>query len=104
MLIQIPRASSGFTHPFSSEITSREAYLKRRDTLRLLAGGAAGTLLSSFAVREALAATAAPGKLKALASMPSKVAGATTVEKITDYKDASTYNNYYEFGLSLIHI
>jgi methionine sulfoxide reductase catalytic subunit len=98
MLIQTSRAGSGFMHPFSSEITSREAYLKRRDTLRLLAGCAAGSVLSVFAAREALAATAAPGKLKALASTPSKVAGAMTVEKITDYKDASTYNNYYEFG------
>jgi methionine sulfoxide reductase catalytic subunit len=98
MLIQTSGGRSGHVHPFSSEITSREAYLKRRDTMRLLAGGAAGTLLSGFVAHEALAATAAPGKLKALASSPSKVAGAMTVEKITDYKDASTYNNYYEFG------
>jgi methionine sulfoxide reductase catalytic subunit len=99
MLIQTSSARSGYVHPFSSEITSREAYLKRRDTMRLLAGGAAGTLLlPGFVTREALAAIAAPGKLKALASSPSKVAGAMTVEKITDYKDASTYNNYYEFG------
>jgi methionine sulfoxide reductase catalytic subunit len=28
----------------------------------------------------------------------SSIAGAITVEKVTDYKDASTYNNYYEFG------
>jgi hypothetical protein len=26
------------------------------------------------------------------------VAGAVTMEKITEYKDASSYNNYYEFG------
>jgi sulfoxide reductase catalytic subunit YedY len=26
------------------------------------------------------------------------VAGAVTMDKLTDYKDASTYNNFYEFG------
>ena len=39
-----------------------------------------------------------PGKLAALASTKSAVAGAVTMEKLTDYKDASTYNNFYEFG------
>ncbi|RYY96862.1 MAG: protein-methionine-sulfoxide reductase catalytic subunit MsrP, partial [Comamonadaceae bacterium] len=29
---------------------------------------------------------------------PSKVPGAQTMEKLTDYKDASSYNNFYEFG------
>jgi sulfoxide reductase catalytic subunit YedY len=27
-----------------------------------------------------------------------RVPGAMTMEKSTDYKDASTYNNFYEFG------
>jgi sulfoxide reductase catalytic subunit YedY len=40
-----------------------------------------------------------PGKLAALAGGKSAVAGAVTMEKITDYKDATTYNNYYEFGV-----
>jgi methionine sulfoxide reductase catalytic subunit len=96
MLIQT--RSSGFIHPFSSEITSEADYKRRRQLLKLFANGAAGALLASFASREAFAAVAAPGKHKAIASMPSKVAGASTMEKITDYKDASTYNNYYEFG------
>ena len=39
-----------------------------------------------------------PGKLAALPSGKSAVAGAVTMEKLTDYKDASTYNNFYEFG------
>jgi sulfoxide reductase catalytic subunit YedY len=66
--------------------------------LKLFASGAAGTALAAFASREALAAVTAPGKHKALASMPSKVAGANTMEALTTYQDASTYNNYYEFG------
>ncbi|MEN9586926.1 MAG: hypothetical protein RIT15_501 [Pseudomonadota bacterium] len=99
MLIQTHSTrSSGFIHPFSSEITSESDYRGRRQLLKLFASGAAGSALASFASRKALAATTAPGKLKALASTPSKLAGAMTMEKVTDYKDASTYNNYYEFG------
>lgn len=96
MLIQTTTA--GFTHPKPSEITSLADYQNRRGLLKLFAGGAAGAALASFAAREALANAVAPGKLKALAGTPSKVLGAMTVEKLTDYKDASTYNNYYEFG------
>ncbi len=96
MLIQ--SAASGFIHPFSSDITSKADYQERRKLLKLFASGVAGSTLASFASREAFASVQAPGKLKALASMPSKVAGAMTMEKVTDYKDASTYNNYYEFG------
>jgi sulfoxide reductase catalytic subunit YedY len=90
----------GFHHPLGSEITSRAAYEGRRDMLRLMAAGAAGTVLATWAGRQALAqsATVRPGKLAALPSVASKVAGAVTMEKLTDYKDASTYNNFYEFG------
>jgi methionine sulfoxide reductase catalytic subunit len=40
----------------------------------------------------------APGKLSPLVGGPSRVSGANTMEKITSYADASSYNNYYEFG------
>jgi sulfoxide reductase catalytic subunit YedY len=43
-------------------------------------------------------AMTAPGKHAALAGAKSAVAGAVTMDKLTDYKDASTYNNFYEFG------
>jgi len=90
----------GFHHPLGSEITSRSAYEGRREMLRLMAAGAAGTALATWAGRQALAqsATVRPGKLAALPSVASKVSGAVTMEKLTDYKDASTYNNFYEFG------
>jgi sulfoxide reductase catalytic subunit YedY len=39
-----------------------------------------------------------PGKLTPLPAVRSSVVGAATMEKVTDYKDASTYNNFYEFG------
>jgi sulfoxide reductase catalytic subunit YedY len=43
-------------------------------------------------------AMTAPGKHAALVGAKSNVAGAVTMDKLTDYKDASTYNNFYEFG------
>lgn len=89
---------SGFVHPLSSEITPRRAYEGRRDMLRLLAAGAAGAALASWAARDAWGQAAPPGRLPALKGAPSQVAGAQTMEKLTDYKDATTYNNYYEFG------
>ena len=88
----------GFNHPLGSEITPREAYAGRRDMLRLMAGGAAGAALAGWAARDAWAQTARPPKLAALPGAKSNVAGAVVMDKITDYKDASSYNNFYEFG------
>lgn len=88
----------GFEHPHASEITPRALYESRRDWLKLMAAGAAGSALAGWAARDALAQTTRPGKLAPLPGAPSKVAGAMTMEKLTDYKDASTYNNFYEFG------
>src|SRR5689334_8259807 len=88
----------GFLHPTSSDITPRGAYEGRRDILKLLAGGVAGAALASWAARDALAQATAPGKLAALKGAKSNVPGAQTMEKLTDYKDASSYNNFYEFG------
>ena len=92
---------SGFHHPVGSEITSQAAYRERRQLLKLLATGSAGAVMAAWAGREAWAqgaGTARPGKLAALAGAKSAVAGAITMDKLTDYKDASTYNNFYEFG------
>jgi len=89
---------NGFDHPQSSDITPQAVYEDRRRMMKLAAGGAAGTVLATWAGRQAMAQTAAPGKLPALAGIQSRVDGAQAIEKATDYKDASTYNNYYEFG------
>ncbi|MES2632248.1 MAG: protein-methionine-sulfoxide reductase catalytic subunit MsrP [Pseudomonadota bacterium] len=89
---------NGFIHPVSSEITPISAYQNRRELLRLMATGVAGAALATWASREAFAQTARPNKLAALPGTKSAVAGAATMEKVTEYKDASTYNNYYEFG------
>jgi len=88
----------GFIHPRSSEITPQSVYEGRRDMLKLLAGGVAGAAMASWAARDAGAQAAAPGKLAALKGAKSAVPGAQTMEKLTDYKDATSYNNYYEFG------
>ena len=89
---------SGFVHPVPSDVTPRHLHENRREFMRLLAGGAAGSVLASWASREAFGAVTRPGKLAALQAVPSKVDGAMTMEKPTEYKDATSYNNYYEFG------
>lgn len=88
-----------FQHDTPSEITPRHAYLRRRELIRTMAGGVAGAALATWSGRDALAQTTArPGKLAALPGARSAVAGAMTMEKRTDYKDVSSYNNFYEFG------
>ena len=97
MLIKTHR--SGFIHPVSSEITPQGIYQHRRDLIKLMASGAAGAAITGWAGREAMAQTVArPGKLAALPGAKSAVAGAVTMEKVTDYKDVTSYNNFYEFG------
>ena len=96
MLIHIPR--HGFDHATPSDITPRAIYEQRRDLIKLLAGGAAGAVLAGWASRDAMAQTPRPGKLAALPGARSAVAGAVTMEKVTAYADATSYNNFYEFG------
>lgn len=76
-------------HPRASEITPPTVYEQRRQLIRLMASGVVGGALGIGASREAHAA---------LAATPSRVAGALSTDKPTAYKDATTYNNFYEFG------
>jgi sulfoxide reductase catalytic subunit YedY len=64
----------------SSEITPESIYINRRSFI-----GSAGAI--------AAAAVAAPATLQAMAC-----AAPQDKEKLTDYEDAISYNNYYEFG------
>jgi sulfoxide reductase catalytic subunit YedY len=86
----------GFELP-AHEITPRAVAEERRRWLRqALAGGSA---LALGALGElSHAATERPGKLAALAGGASKVAGAMALDRLTAYGDASSYNNFYEFG------
>ena len=94
----IRSSSSGFLHPVPSDITSQAAYQSRRDLMRQLAAGSAGLALAGWGLRDAQAQMARPGQLPALPSVPSKLSGAMVMDKPTPYKDATTYNNFYEFG------
>ncbi len=79
----------------ASEITSRQVYDARRDWLKT--AGALG--LTGLGLSAAVQAqTAGPGKLAKLPGAKSTVAGATVMEKLTAYKDVTSYNNFYEFG------
>ena len=88
----------GFRHHSAIDITSREVYDSRRAALKVLALGASGLGVASWTARDALAQTAKPGKLAALPGMRSTVAGGITMDKATPYADATSYNNFYEFG------
>ncbi|CAM8641333.1 COG2041 Sulfite oxidase and related enzymes [Comamonadaceae bacterium] len=98
----IKSSSNGFEHPVSSEITPQVVYQDRRRMLKHMATGVAGAGLATWASRKAMAQGAGwgakPGKLAALNTKTTAVEGAVTAEKVTPYKDASTYNNFYEFG------
>ncbi len=89
---------TGFQHGIPSEITPPSVYQSRRELIRQLAAGSAGVALAAWGVREAHALTPRSGLLAALPSVPSSVPGAMTMDKLTAYKDATTYNNFYEFG------
>ena len=93
----------GNSHPLPSEITPAHAHHNRRAMMQHLATGVAGVALASWAARQAWSqgdksGATRPGKLPALAARPSSLVGANTMEKPTTYADASTYNNFYEFG------
>lgn len=95
-------SDSGFVHPTPSDITPRAVFEARRQLLQHMAAGAAGLGLAGWAARDARAQMAPPGLrpgvLAALPSTPSSLPGAQVMDKPTAYKDASTYNNFYEFG------
>ena len=98
----IRTGSDGFHHPTSSDIASRGAYEGRRSALKWMATGAAGAGMATWAQRQAFAQglvpTPRPGKHAVLQMQASAVSGAMASDKLTPYKDASTYNNFYEFG------
>ncbi|WP_019139687.1 protein-methionine-sulfoxide reductase catalytic subunit MsrP [Noviherbaspirillum massiliense] len=90
----IKRHSYGVDCPRASEITPRELFESRRTFLKQLAvGSIAGGALADMATREAFAQTTGAQKLAATAN-PAYV----IMDKVTSFKDATTYNNFYEFG------
>ncbi len=88
----------GFVHADSSEITPRASYEGRRDLLKLIGTGVAGSALATWAARDAHAQVARAGKLAPLGGARSALSGGMTMEKPTPYADITSYNNFYEFG------
>ena len=91
------RPDRGFDHPISSEISPRALVEGRRLWLQRVAAGALGSGLAGWAARDAMAQSAA-AKGAPLAGAKSELAGAVTMDKLTPRQDATTYNNFYEFG------
>jgi sulfoxide reductase catalytic subunit YedY len=90
----------GFHHPVPSEITPRSVWLRRREILQsLVAGGTLGAAGGFSRAAWAQAGVERPGQLPALPAVRSTEPGAVTEEKLTSYRDITTYNNFYEFGL-----
>jgi sulfoxide reductase catalytic subunit YedY len=94
MAMLIKRNPNGIDLPFPSEITPREVFEARRTFIRQMAVGsiASGAMLEMLS-REAFAQSA---KAQKLAGKPNP--GYIVMDKATPYKDATTYNNFYEFG------
>jgi len=88
----------GYPHPRASEITPQSLYLSRRQWMQALAAGASGIALPTLAQTPFATSTVRPGKHAALPSARSTLPGALTMDKLTPFADASTYNNFYEFG------
>ena len=97
------------TSAFASRTTLEEAPSERTSTpltlpkeasvtVPVMASGAAGLSLAAWAQRDARASLHRPGKLAPIEAQASSVSGAVVMDKVTPYTDASTYNNFYEFG------
>ncbi len=91
MLIKPSRDANA---PLASEITPQQVYEERRAFIaRMALGAVAGGALWEMANREAFAQAPA-------ARLNAKLNPAlSSLDKQTPFKDATTYNNFYEFGL-----
>ncbi len=81
------------------EVTAESAYIQRRQWLQL-AGLGVGAGVAALASGRASALTRSPQVVPVsnLSSVSSAVAGARATDKVAPIKDATTYNNFYEFG------
>jgi methionine sulfoxide reductase catalytic subunit len=90
----IKRSPNGIDLPYPSEITPQAVFEARRSFIRRMALGAiAGSALWEMANRDALAQ--APGASKLAATRNPSYAAP---DQPSDFKDATSYNNFYEFG------
>ncbi len=90
----IKRKPDGIDLPRASDITPRAIFESRRTFIKQLAlGSIAGSALLEMASREVFAQSPVAQKPAAKANSAYVV-----MDKTTPYKDATTYNNFYEFG------
>ncbi|MDD5030183.1 MAG: protein-methionine-sulfoxide reductase catalytic subunit MsrP [Rhodoferax sp.] len=95
----IHSSSNGFNHGCPGQITPEPVYRARRELIGAMTGIAAGAALTGWAGRAAFAQATAPGGAKRLLGVVrSAVPGALSMDQPTDIKDATSYNNFYEFG------
>jgi len=81
----------------ASEITPRQVFEARRRVLKAAGAAALGGVAGAFGVGDAYAAYPSPdaGAQKLAAKTNPKF---VVIDKVTPYKDVTTYNNFYEFG------
>jgi sulfoxide reductase catalytic subunit YedY len=92
MLIRVADSSQ----PAMSEVTPQAVYRNRRRLLAAAGFGAAGLAIGG---PDLLAAQQKPASGQAsLAKLPGRPSPLSTMEKTTSFEDATTYNNFYEFG------
>lgn len=79
-------------------VTPESVWLQRRQWLKLAGIGAVSSV--GLGGGSAWAQTRSPQvqPIVPMASTPSQLSGARATDKVTPWKDATTYNNFYEFG------
>ena len=80
-----------------SDVTPKDTFLRRRDFLAVAGSAAVGVATNGFGLAgtpDVFAQNPAAQKLTNLKKSPF-----STDEKLNSYKDITTYNNFYEFGL-----
>jgi sulfoxide reductase catalytic subunit YedY len=77
-----------------SDVTPRDLYLRRREFIGAAGAGAAALATGLLAPGAARAQNPAAQKLTNLKKSPF-----STTEKLNSYRDVTTYNNFYEYGL-----
>src|SRR5688572_11437350 len=80
-----------------SDVTPKELYLRRREFLAVAGSTAVAVAASGFDLTGASAVAAQNPKAQKLTDL--KKSPFSTDEKLNSYKDITTYNNFYEFGL-----
>jgi len=78
----------------ASDITPKSIFEQRRSLIQLAAAGGMGMALAPWFSREAFASNPDAVKFKNVIESPY-----STKETLSEYKEVTTYNNFYEFGM-----